>query len=73
MDQPSRNLVIGILAPVDAGKTTLAESILYNCKSIRKWGRVDNKDAFLDTYELEKSRELRSSPSRRSLTWENAM
>ena len=56
MDQPSRNLVIGILAPVDAGKTTLAESILYNCKSIRKWGRVDNKDAFLDTYELEKSR-----------------
>ena len=54
MDQPSRNLVIGILAPVDAGKTTLAESILYNCKSIRKWGRVDNKDAFLDTYELEK-------------------
>ena len=31
-------------------------SILYNCKSIRKWGRVNNKDAFLDTYELEKSR-----------------
>ena len=45
-----------IISHPDAGKTTLAESILYNCKSIRKWGRVDNKDAFLDTYELEKSR-----------------
>ncbi len=47
---------VGILAHVDAGKTTLSESILYQCGNIRKLGRVDHGDAFLDTYELEKSR-----------------
>lgn len=51
-----RKLVIGILAHVDAGKTTLAESLLYQTGSIRKLGRVDHKDSFLDTYELERSR-----------------
>ncbi|NLK75539.1 MAG: GTP-binding protein, partial [Clostridiales bacterium] len=51
-----RRLVIGILAHVDAGKTTLAEGILYKTGSIRKIGRVDHKDAFLDTYELERNR-----------------
>lgn len=51
-----RPLCIGILAHVDAGKTTLSEGILYLTGSIRKLGRVDNKDAFLDTYELERSR-----------------
>ncbi|MBS6646368.1 MAG: TetM/TetW/TetO/TetS family tetracycline resistance ribosomal protection protein [Clostridiaceae bacterium] len=50
------NICAGILAHVDAGKTTLAESILYTCGNIRKMGRVDHKDAFLDTYELERSR-----------------
>ena len=48
--------VLGILAHVDAGKTTLSESILYLTGSIRKLGRVDNKDAFLDTYSLERER-----------------
>lgn len=48
--------VIGILAHVDAGKTTLSESILYLTGSIRKLGRVDNRDAFLDTYEMERAR-----------------
>ncbi len=51
-----RRMVIGILAHVDAGKTTLAESMLYLSGSIRKLGRVDHKDAFLDTYELERNR-----------------
>lgn len=51
-----KKLVIGILAHVDAGKTTLAESMLYLTGSIRKLGRVDHKDAFLDTYELERAR-----------------
>ena len=51
-----RNLVIGILAHVDAGKTTLSESILYLTGKIRKLGRVDHKDAFLDTNELERNR-----------------
>lgn len=50
------NLCIGILAHVDAGKTTLAESILYKSGSIRKLGRVDHGDAFLDTFNLERSR-----------------
>lgn len=49
-------ICMGILAHVDAGKTTLSESILYKTETIRKLGRVDNQDAFLDTYELEKAR-----------------
>lgn len=49
-------LVVGILAHVDAGKTTLAESILYLTGGIRKPGRVDHGDAFLDTHILEKAR-----------------
>lgn len=49
-------LVTGILAHVDAGKTTLSESILYVSGSIRKMGRVDHGDAFLDTFELERAR-----------------
>lgn len=48
--------MIGILAHVDAGKTTLSESMLYQSGSIRKLGRVDKGDAFLDTYELERER-----------------
>lgn len=46
----------GLLAHVDAGKTTLSEAILYLSGSIRRLGRVDNRDAFLDTYELERAR-----------------
>ena len=48
--------VIGILAHVDAGKTTLAEGILYTCGKLRKLGRVDHQDAFLDTGALERER-----------------
>lgn len=51
-----KKLAIGILAHVDAGKTTLSESMLYLSGKIRKLGRVDNKDAFLDTNELERAR-----------------
>lgn len=51
-----RQLTIGILAHVDAGKTTLSEGILYQCQAIRKLGRVDNQDSFLDTDELERQR-----------------
>lgn len=51
-----QKLVIGILAHVDAGKTTLSEGILYETGAIRKWGRVDHKDAFLDTNQMEKDR-----------------
>ncbi len=48
--------VIGILAHVDAGKTTLAEALLYKAGAIRKQGRVDNGDTALDTHTLEKER-----------------
>ena len=48
--KPEKHICIGILAHVDAGKTTLAEGILYHSGSIRKLGRVDHGDAFLDTY-----------------------
>ncbi len=52
----NKNITIGILAHVDAGKTTLSEALLYTSGAIRKLGRVDHKDAFLDSYELERSR-----------------
>ena len=51
-----KHICVGILAHVDAGKTTLSEAILYTAGNLRKFGRVDNGDAFLDTYELERSR-----------------
>ena len=51
-----KHITIGILAHVDAGKTTLSECMLYLSGRIRKLGRVDHKDAFLDTYELERER-----------------
>jgi small GTP-binding protein len=52
----TNKFVLGLLAHVDSGKTTLAESLLYNSGSIRKLGRVDHQDTFLDTYELERKR-----------------
>lgn len=55
-NRPERHLCIGLLAHVDAGKTTLSEAMLYTAGSIRKMGRVDNKDAFLDTFALERAR-----------------
>lgn len=51
-----RNIVAGVCAHVDAGKTTLSEAILYKTGTIRKLGRVDNKDAFLDTFAVERER-----------------
>ena len=51
-----KKLVIGILAHVDAGKTTLSEAMLYRSGAIRSLGRVDHRDAFLDTDALERER-----------------
>lgn len=51
-----KNICTAVLAHVDAGKTTLSEAMLYLSGNIRKAGRVDNGDAFLDTYELERTR-----------------
>ena len=54
--EEQKRLVVGILAHVDSGKTTLSEAMLYRSGAIRKLGRVDHKDAFLDTDTLEKAR-----------------
>ena len=51
-----KRLTIGILAHVDAGKTTLTEALLYTAGAIRRLGRVDHRDAFLDTEEQERER-----------------
>ena len=51
-----QNLILGILAHVDAGKTTLSEALLHITGAVRKAGRVDHKDAFLDTNEMEMER-----------------
>ncbi len=64
-------LVVGILAHVDAGKTTLSEGILYLTGKIRKLGRVDHKDAFIWTpITWNGNEESPFFPSRRSLNWE---
>ena len=49
-------VVIGILAHVDSGKTTLSEGMLYSAGEIRKIGRVDHGDAFLDSHEIERDK-----------------
>ncbi|RGC77156.1 translation factor GTPase family protein [Faecalimonas umbilicata] len=54
--EPSDHICIGLLAHVDAGKTTLSESMLYLSGRIRQQGRVDHGNAYLDTYELERAR-----------------
>ena len=51
-----KKIVMGILAHVDAGKTTLTEALLYKSGAIDRPGRVDNKDAFLDNYDIERAR-----------------
>ena len=51
-----KKIVLGILAHVDAGKTTLSEGLLYTSGALRRLGRVDHQDAFLDTDALERER-----------------
>ena len=51
-----KRLVVGVLAHVDSGKTTLSEAMLYRAGALRRLGRVDHRDAFLDTDALEKAR-----------------
>ena len=51
-----KNVVIGILAHVDAGKTTLSEALIYKTGQIRSLGRVDHQDTFLDTDDQERAR-----------------
>lgn len=60
-----KNINIGLLAHVDAGKTTLSEALLYATGQIRALGRVDHQDAFLDTDAQERARGITIFPSRR--------
>ena len=53
-----KKITIGIVAHVDGGKTTLLEALLYTTGKIRKLGRVDHKDAYLDTFQMERDRGL---------------
>ncbi len=68
--KPLRHINIGLLAHVDAGKTTLSEAILYASGSIRQMGRVDHKNAFLDTFALERERGITIFSKQAVLAWE---
>ncbi|TWT03332.1 TetM/TetW/TetO/TetS family tetracycline resistance ribosomal protection protein [Planococcus sp. CPCC 101016] len=63
------NKTIGILAHVDAGKTTFSEQLLYHTKSIRQRGRVDHQSAFLDSHAIEKSRGITIFADQASFTF----
>ena len=65
----AQNIVVGILAHVDAGKTTLAERLLYLGGSIRKLGRVDHGDTFLDNNAQERARGITIFSKQAQLTW----
>ena len=65
-----KTVVLGILAHVDAGKTTLSEAMLYISGNLRKLGRVDNQDAFLDTYALERQRGITIFSKQAVFAWE---
>jgi len=67
-----KKLVIGILAHVDAGKTTLSEGLLYVSGTLRKLGRVDHQNAFLDTEALERERGITIFAKQAELETENA-
>ncbi len=64
-------ICVGLLAHVDAGKTTLSEGLLYTSGKLRSLGRVDKGNAFLDTYQLEKERGITIFSKQAVLTWGN--
>ncbi len=66
-----KKLTLGILAHVDSGKTTLSEALLYTTGNIRKFGRVDHADTFLDTHELERARGITIFSKQAMLRGEN--
>ena len=70
-NKPDRYINIGIVAHVDAGKTTLSESMLYHAGAIRKLGRVDHKDAFLDTDQMERERGITIFSKQAVFRWKN--
>ena len=67
----NKQLVLGIVAHVDAGKTTLSEGFLYTCGNVRRLGRVDHQNAFLDTHELERGRGITIFSKQAIFTWKD--
>ena len=67
---PTKNICLGILAHVDAGKTTLSERLLYETGAIRSMGRVDHRDTFLDTDAMEKERGITIFSKQAVVNWQ---
>ena len=70
-NQPQRHICIGIMAHVDAGKTTLSEALLYGSGALRHLGRVDHGDSFLDTDAQERARGITIFSKQALLQWED--
>ena len=68
-EQPKRRVCIGVMAHVDAGKTTLSEQLLYLGGAVRERGRVDHGDAFLDTEPVERERGITVFSGQADFTW----
>ena len=66
----SGSLTVGLLAHVDAGKTTLSEAMLYQSGTLRRLGRVDHRDAFLDTDVQERERGITIFSKQAELSWQ---
>lgn len=66
-----KKITVGIVSHVDAGKTTCIESMLFQAKEIRKLGRVDHQDAFLDFDQQERARGITIFSKEASLTWKD--
>ncbi|MBO5522734.1 MAG: TetM/TetW/TetO/TetS family tetracycline resistance ribosomal protection protein, partial [Roseburia sp.] len=71
ISEKRKHICAGIVAHVDAGKTTLSEALLYTAGQIRKVGRVDHGDAFLDTFALEKERGITIFSKQAELSWKD--
>ena len=69
MAERDRRVCLGLVAHVDAGKTTLAEAMLYLSGTLRKLGRVDHRDSFLDTHQLERERGITIFSKEARLRW----
>ncbi len=69
--RPSEHICIGLLAHVDAGKTTLTEAILYNTGQIRRMGRVDHQDCCFDTHEIERQRGITVFSEQSPFVWKD--
>ena len=70
-EQNIKRLCVGMLAHVDSGKTTLSEAMLYRAGAVRRLGRVDHGDAFLDTEEQERERGITIFSKQARLTWQD--